>query len=153
MTIEILDSKVARQLEAELQAIREGGVAIALCRHSTPQRNPEAAVAIIKGFSKALFDMSPNMTTLHPLQDRPTAEERSAFWLSTGLAYGDEAMNRGLARRFARRFLDLFEDPEYYTNVNPSGNSWSPVSRNTFDAALLVVDRDIAGILCVIDED
>ena len=153
MTIQILDSKELREFSSELQRLREcDGATVALCRHSFPERGPDAALTILKALARSFFETNPNMDKL-VVMNRDVAVEKATFWLSTGLAYRDEAMNAGEARRMVNWFLTFFKEPECYSNVSLARNSWSPVTTSTFDAALLVVDRDTAGFLCVVDED
>lgn len=91
---------------------------------------------------------------------REGAEEFLRGILFRDLAYDRDQMPTDVAAAMARDFIGLFlPDAEYLTNWPdhrahwPDAGSWDPVTTHTFDAVLVGLDRDNAGLVCVADED
>jgi len=81
-----------------------------------------------------------------------------AIALARDLAYNVQLMSSEVARRRAAEFLSENIEPGacVYVNATRDGDqlaTWSPVTRSTFDACVLVVNDSFAACVLVEDED
>ncbi|QDT44720.1 hypothetical protein Pan241w_48360 [Gimesia alba] len=89
--------------------------------------------------------------------DQPTALKSLTQVLYLSQAYNMELMPFETAREIAKGFLELFDsyNASYYANGDFQSQSagWNPLTESTFDMAVLVMDHESIGIICVEDED
>lgn len=89
--------------------------------------------------------------------DQSAALETLTRVLHLSQAYNVELMPFEMAQQIAKGFLELFDsdNASYYTNGVFGENSWSGhrLTESTFDMAVLVMDHESIGIVCVEDED
>ncbi|MBO3083016.1 hypothetical protein [Cellulomonas fengjieae] len=111
------------------------------------------------------FDDVARRAGLEPLGDqwetlgRAAAVDLLALLLHRDLAYSGIAAPATQARELAEGFVGSFgpEECRYATNRPLRGGrfapSWNPATSFTFDAGVIVVGRERAGVLWVADED
>lgn len=89
--------------------------------------------------------------------DKAAAEDSLTQLLHLSQAYHDELLPLSTAQELAQFFLGLFDsyNSSFYSNgiFGPSSSSWNPLTESTFDKAVLVMDHEAIGIICVEDED
>ncbi|UZN03837.1 hypothetical protein [Cellulomonas sp. S1-8] len=111
------------------------------------------------------FDDVARRAGLEPLGDRWEAVKRAAavdllaLLLHRDLAYGGVVVPAPRAREFAEGFVGLFgpEECRFATNRPLRGGRFAPsydrATSYTFDAGVVVVGQERAGVLWVADED
>jgi len=91
--------------------------------------------------------------------DRDGAVTLLTAMLARDLAYFTQLMLPKTARYLATSFVDLFDRHAAKCYINgetpsiESGRCWEPLTDSTFDAAVVILDREKIGIVCVEDED
>jgi hypothetical protein len=88
--------------------------------------------------------------------DRRHAGRTIERFLARDLAYGGEIMPSREAASLAEEFLSQFHsEASFLTNFHepPFDVAWDPLTDHTFDEAVVAVDHDCLGLICVADED
>jgi hypothetical protein len=151
MTVEVLNSVEARDLAAAIQTSRQTGkVTVGLARHTFQAPSPGAAIAAAKVFAVHFFGTEPHLERVASLTT-DEAMSQGASWLSTSLVCRLPCMPVERAREHLRSFFAWFHQPHCFTNRMRGGGT--AISESTFNAALVVVDKTSAGMLCVEEED
>lgn len=87
--------------------------------------------------------------------------EFSIHKLRYSMAYNEcEVMLKEQAEDYFTQFLENFNgDCRYFTNwyniekERVYASEWTPVTKNTYDCALIVMDKDKTGVIILTDED
>ncbi|WP_145113490.1 hypothetical protein [Gimesia panareensis] len=89
--------------------------------------------------------------------DQAAAQETLTLILHLSQAYHVELLPLATAEQIAKSFLELFDtyNASFYSNgtFTRSSSSWNELTEATFDMAVLVMDHESIGIICVEDED
>lgn len=103
-----------------------------------------------------------SLKTERPLHEISSDEALKflALILNKDLAYNAKLVDIEVSDKLAKEFIQLFdkENSKFFTNWDwknwkPSHHSSNPLTNATFDAGLVVIDKNKIGILCVMDED
>jgi hypothetical protein len=151
MKIEIVESEDVAAIREDILDRRGGGVTLVLAKHSQPRVAMENAIAVLKDFVQHVFGLSTAFETL-PMLTRDEAVVAASSWLTNDLSCLEENLPSEEAQGNVMCFLALFANPTCFTTRYGDG-TWHPVTKSTFDAALLVMDATHAGFLVVQDDD
>lgn len=119
--------------------------------------NPKATIGLMLQQQQLIFDPNDDWTALPPA----SAARLFARLFTKSLAYDADLLAPKEALRYWATFSELMHgNTSYYTNLYDAENfqqgksyGWFPVTENTFDVALFLVDSEKIIGLIVTDED
>lgn len=146
-------------LKQEIIAKRDMGEVILEIKQLTSAQTliPENIITII--------DTLVNQLGYHPLGanwqeiNLQTAEKILTFALTKDLAYSTSMMSESEAAKIIVKLINLFPGtPQFFTNLSNINNdsimsAWNSLTDATFDTGIVIINKDLCGLIWFQDED